>query len=213
MYRRALVLMAMSLVAVSFGFAKKKAKSTMPTYVLSARTVAVVIDPNAGVSVDDPRANEVAQQDVETALANWGRFATQPSTQSADLIIVVRKGHERLVNETISESRENNRPVSISPPHNGRPTVDQQEQPSIMPGDASTDSAGDPSHPQMEIGDRDDSFTVYEGGSGDALDKDPAWRYVAKDGLRSHSVPAVDAFRNAVAEADKAAAAAAAKKP
>lgn len=211
MYRRALALMAMSLVVVSFGFAKKKAKSTMPTYVLSARTVAVMIDPDAGMSIDDPRANEVAQQDVETALANWGRFAPQLSTQSADLIIVVRKGHQQLVNETIQDPRQSNRPGSANPTDNGVPTSAQHGQLSNLPGDASADSASAPSHPQMEIGDTDDSFTVYEGGgNGDALNKNPGWRYVAKDGLRSHSVPAVDAFRRAVEEADKAAAA---KKP
>jgi hypothetical protein len=210
MYRRAFVLLVMGLLVVNYGFAKKKTKSTMPAYVLNARTVAVMIDPDAGVSVDDPRANEVAQKDVETALANWGRFAPQLSTQGVDLIIVVRKGHERLVNETINDPRQNSRPGSVNTTDNGISVGAQHGQPSN--GDASADSAGEASHPQMEIGDTDDTFTVYEGGgSGDVLSKDPAWRYVAKDGLRSHSVPAVDAFREAVAEADKAAAAV--KKP
>ena len=60
--------------------------------------------------------------------------------------------------------------------------------------------------PQTEIGGADDSFTVFQGGVKDPLDGNPAWRYTAKDGLRPHSVPAVDEFRKALAEADKAAA-------
>jgi hypothetical protein len=47
---------------------------------------------------------------------------------------------------------------------------------------------------------------VYEGGGDRPLDRAPAWRYIAKDGLMPHSVPAVDAFRKAVADAEKAAA-------
>ena len=70
--------------------AKDKPKSTLPTYILQARTVSVIIDPTAGESLDDPRANEVAQRDVETALLNWGRFQPSPRWPATrgDLIIV-----------------------------------------------------------------------------------------------------------------------------
>ncbi len=44
-------LMAGLLVLPSLGFAKDKQKATLPDYVLQARTVAVVIDPDAGVSL------------------------------------------------------------------------------------------------------------------------------------------------------------------
>jgi hypothetical protein len=54
---------------------------------------------------------------------------------------------------------------------------------------------------------------VYEGKVAKPLNGAPGWRYVAEDGLHSHNVPAVDAFKKAVAEGEKAAAAAAAKKP
>jgi hypothetical protein len=65
----------------------------------------------------------------------------------------------------------------------------------------------------MEIGGVDDSFTVFDGRVAKPLNGAPGWRYMAPDGLRSHSVPAVEEFRKAVAAGEKAAAAAAAKKP
>jgi hypothetical protein len=87
MHRRAYAAaMAAGLLLPSLALAKDKAKSTLPTYVLEARTVSVVIDPDAGESLDDPRANEVAQRDVQTALLNWGRFQPVLSGQSADLV-------------------------------------------------------------------------------------------------------------------------------
>jgi hypothetical protein len=50
---------------------------------------------------------------------------------------------------------------------------------------------------------------VFEGKVESPLDGAPGWRYMARDGLKSHGVPAVDEFRKAVAAAEKAAA----KKP
>jgi hypothetical protein len=46
-------------------------------------------------------------------------------------------------------------------------------------------------------------FAVFRGKRDDALHSSPVWRYIAKDALRSPSVPAVDAFRKLIAEAEK----------
>jgi hypothetical protein len=204
MPKRVSTLLVLSLL-VSFGFAKDKAKKTMPAYVLRARTVAVIIEPGAGISIDDPRANEVAQKDVEAALLNWGRFDPVLTTQTADLIIVLRKGSGRQVDETIPDSRQNGRPGAITPSDNGVSVAGQHgPQPSVSdePGGGSGQV---PRQPEMEIGEADDLFVVYEGGVEHPLDAPPAWRYVGKDGLFPHTVPAVAAFRKAVADAEKAA--------
>jgi hypothetical protein len=60
----------------------------------------------------------------------------------------------------------------------------------------------------MEIGGADDSFVVFDGTVAKPLNGSPGWRYTAPDGLRPHSVPAVEEFRKAVVAADRAAAAA-----
>jgi hypothetical protein len=203
MLKRASTLFAVSLL-VTLGFAKDK-KNTLPAYVLSAKTVAVIIDPNAGISIDDPRANEDAQKDVETALLNWGRFEPVLSRQTADLIIVLRKGNGRTMNETIPDSRQNNQVGVMTPTNNG---VSMGGQNGPQPGISSRSGQQSPS-PQTEIG-QDDSFVVYKGGDERPLETSPAWRFLGADGLSPHSVPAVAAFRKAVENAEKAAAA---KKP
>ena len=70
--KRASALFAVSLL-VTLGFAKDKNPALLP-YALSAKTVAVIIDPSAGISIDDPRANQDAQKDVEGSPLSWGRF-------------------------------------------------------------------------------------------------------------------------------------------
>jgi hypothetical protein len=185
----------------TLGFAKDKKKTILPAYVLTARTVAVVIDPGAGLAVDDPRANQVAQVDVEAALRTWGRFEPVMSGQPADLIIVVRRGHGRMVQPTIRDPRQ-------SGPIDGSGGIGAEN--SRPPGLSGPASAPGPTsaapYPQTEIGSPDDSFIVYQGGVDKPLDSPPAWRYTAGDALQPHSVPAVEQFRKAVAEAEKAAA-------
>jgi hypothetical protein len=212
-------LLTMGLLVAVPVLAKSKDK-TLPPYILQAHTVAVIVEPGAGIDPEDPRANQVAQKDVETALMNWGRFTPVMGPVGADLIIVVRKGHRRLVDETISDPRQNSRVGVINPTDNGVGVGAQSGRPPgiggspsgpLQPGSQS--QAPQAPQTQMEIGGVDDSFTVFDGTVAKPLNGAPGWRYMAPDGLRSHSVPAVEEFRKAVAAAEKAAAAAAAKKP
>jgi hypothetical protein len=201
MPKRASIVLVLILL-VTPGFAKDKNKKTLPDDVLRARTVAVLIDPDAGVSLDNPRANQNAQKDVETALLNWGRLEPILATQTADLIIVIRKGNGRLVNDTINDPRQNNRAGAIDPSDNGL-SVGGQHGPS-SPSDPSNAGPQNP-RPQTEIGETNDSFAVYRGEGQNPLSAPPVWRYVAPDGLTPGLVPAVQAFRKAVADAEKAA--------
>jgi hypothetical protein len=210
-------------VPVFSALAKEKEKQgkSLPPYVLTAHTVAVIVDPSAGVDPDDPRANQVAQKDVETALANWGRFVPVMAAQDADVVIVIRKGHGHLVDQTINDPRQNSRVGVINPTANGVQIGAQHGQypNGQIPGQtSSTDELPPPGQPpgmpaggpQTEMGGVLDSFSVYEGHKANPAEWPAAWRRVEKNGLHSHDVPVVDEFRKAVAEADKAAAA---KKP
>jgi hypothetical protein len=206
MLNRAFALLAACLLLAAPGFAKDKPKVILAADVLNARTVAVVIDPDAGVSLDDPQANRVARADVENAFQKWGRFDPIQSTQDADLIVVLRKGNKHLVNPTITDPRQNRRPGTIE----GTDTsVNIGAQRGPRPNDSSIPDAGSADgspRPQTEVGGREDSFVVYAGRVDHPLDSAPVWRLIAKDGLRPHTVPAVDEFRKAIAEAEKAAA-------
>jgi hypothetical protein len=56
--------------------------------------------------------------------------------------------------------------------------------------------------PATGIGPAEDAFAVFKGGE-KSLFATPVWRYAGSDGL-SQTVPAVAAFKRAVAAADKA---------
>jgi hypothetical protein len=196
-YRRSLtvsILFLFCLVAV----AKDKKKVPLPADILQAHKVWVIVDPAAGVDVKDPNANVIARQDVENALRKWGRLDPVADVSTAELIITVRKGNGKLVQPTIAGT-----PINAPPPV------------IMQPSDSGINAAGrvgpqpppDP-HPQMEIGSTQDMFVVYRTSLGQSLDESldspPVWRYTSKDALTSPGVPAVDVFRKAVNDSEKA---------
>jgi hypothetical protein len=180
---------------------KDKKKILLPADVLEARSVLVVVDPDAGVAVDAPMANRTAQEEVEKALMNWGRFTIAPDASTADLIISVRKGNGRMAQQTVGGVPINNRPVILEPTDSGIGMGGHTGNPSQI-GDPTNPQPRTPS-PQEEIGQAQDTFVVYRGKRDNALDSPAVWRYSAKDALRSPGVPAVDAFRKLIAEAEK----------
>jgi hypothetical protein len=93
-----IVLILSSLVAAG----KDKKKATLPEDILKAHTVWVIVDPTAGVDIDDPNANRIARADVEKALVQWGRLEPVTNADMADLIITVRKGHDKIADGTMS---------------------------------------------------------------------------------------------------------------
>jgi hypothetical protein len=201
MPKRVSTLIALGLV-VTFGFAKDKTKATLPPYVLQARTIAVVIDRAANMSIDDPQANQTAQKDVEAALLKWGRFEPVSDRQTADLIVVVRRGNRRLMDEAVPDPRQNS---GINPIDHGGSIGPQRSSQPNLPSEPGAGPAQQTSRFPSDMEDAEDSFTVFKGDD-NPLYAAPAWKYVARDGLNPQSVPAVAAFKKAVAAADKAAA-------
>lgn len=178
--------------------AKDKKKSVLPDYVLAAQTVAVLIDPDAGIPVNDPGANKTAQDDVEKALMRWGRLRVTVDVGSADLVIVVRKGNKRVAQPTVGGEPTNDRPIVVQQTDNATHIGVQTGHPVDPP----------PGQPQGvglggEIASSDDVFSVYQGLLGTPLDRAPVWQYKAKDALKSPGVPAVGEFKKAVDEAVK----------
>ncbi len=193
------------LLAAGPASAKDKPKPLLPTYVMRARTVAVVIDPQSGVSLTDPNANEIARKDVEAALLDWGRLQPVISAHDADILIVVHRGNGKMVNRTTTNPRQNTPPGSVTPYDSGI-AIGAQHGHQPNPASQQDPMADDHPHSQEEIGDGNDSFTVYEGGpdAEDPLDATPAWKYSAKDALHPHTVPAVAEFKKAFTATEKA---------
>jgi hypothetical protein len=199
-YHRSLAL-SLLLTCCLFAAGKDKKKVILPKDVLDAGTVLVVVDPDAGIAVEAPNANRTAQQDVEKALMNWGRFTLASDVSTADLIISVRKGNGKVAQPTIGGVPANNRPVIFEPSDSGGTFGGHRGNPT-QAGDPTGAQPQNP-HPQVEIAPVQDMFAVYRGRRDNALDAPAVWRYNAKDALRSPDVPAVDVFRNLIKEAEK----------
>src|SRR6267143_2120048 len=101
----------------------KDKKKTLPDVVLRARTVLIVIRPDAGEPLDRPTANATARGNVEKALMEWGRLQPVMDGQQADLVIAVRAGTGRISGPTMKGG-----------PIDSRPTVGQQTDTGIRIG-------------------------------------------------------------------------------
>jgi hypothetical protein len=200
---RTYLLTAFMVVFAVAGLANKKEKKVLPETVLKAQTVTVVIQGDAREPMSDPNANLKVQQEVEKALMRWGRFRLVPDVQTADLVIAVQKGTGKVAEPTIGGGPVDNRPVIVEGTdnsirfggHQGTPPATTQ-----YPGpDTTRPSEG------TQIGGSDDRMTVYLGGVDYPLDGAPIWNYAGKDALKAPDVKAVEEFRKAIAEAEKAA--------
>ena len=200
MLGRKTVLFLLVPVFASLAIAGNKKKHVLPAFVVNARTVLVLIDPQAGTSPTAPLANKTAQQDVEKALMKWGRLTPVLEGQSPDLVIVIRKGSGKIAQGTVGGLPTNDRPViGQSTDASTRVAVQQGRSQNGIPSGAQDTTP----HPQAEIGAADDEFAVYDGQVDHPLERPSVWRYSADDALRSPDVPAVDKFRKAIEESEK----------
>jgi len=199
--RASMVLPFLSLLLVTQAQAKNKKKQLLPEDVLRAETVLVVIHPEAGEPLTNPRANRTAQEEVEKAIMKWARFKLVMDSQTADLIIAVRKGHA-------------SGPTIRNSPTDDRPVVAQQTDAQIRiggkqgrPPDLTDPGFGGPEsrrpHISNEVGPSEDIFEVYRGGVKYPLDRSPVWGYMAKDALEGPQVDAVEQFRKVITESEE----------
>lgn len=200
------ITMALALaLAAGTGSAKKKEKVLLPDFVLKAQTVVVLILPDAGEPMNDPFANRKAQEEVEKALMKWGRYRLTQDASTADLVIAVKKGSGKIANPTINGGPVDTRPGTIETTDNQIRIGAQQGRPPNGPESGDASGTGGRASPGMEVGSSDDMFKVFRADIYSGHDA-PVWQYVAKDGLKPPAVTAVEQFRKAVEEAEKAAA-------
>jgi hypothetical protein len=190
------------LLLISNAPAKDKKKSTLPEDVLRAQTVRVVIDPEAGEPIDQPRMNATARENVEKALMDWGRFRLVLDGEQSDLVIAVRTGNGQSMRPTIKGGPLDQRPGVAESTDSSIRIGGQRGQPPM--NDPSTYPQNQGPRVSNEVGPSDDMFAVYRG-TGDPLNSSPVWRMIRKDCLRptGSQVPAVEEFRKAITQAQK----------
>jgi len=203
--------LAMALVVISGGMAsaKKKEKAYLPDYVWKAQRVLVVILPDSGESVDAPNANRKTQEEVEKAFMKWGRYRLVQEASQADLVVGVRKGTGKIANQTVSGGPVDSRPATIETTDNQVRIGVQQGHPTDVTQDGTPPGMNGPNdraHTGVQVGAEDDVFKVFQGGVPYPVDNAPVWNYVSKDGLKPPGMAAVEQFRKAVEESEKAAA-------
>jgi hypothetical protein len=188
------------------GTAKDKKKNLLPADIVEARTVLVMVDPNAGILAEHPNANRMARQDVEKALMKWGRYSLVTESWNADLVITVKRGSGKVAQPTIGGVPMNNDPVVMEPGDSGGRIGGRQGNPQVLGGHTNPQPGGP--RPQVEVGESQDMFVVYRGNkenpSGSPLEAPAVWRYSATDALESPEVPAVDVFRDVISKSEKA---------
>jgi hypothetical protein len=181
----------LALVVLLTGSAVSKGKKPrIPDYVLHAETVIVAVEPDTGESLDDPRGNQQARENVERALSAWGRFRIVPDGQQSDLVVGVRIGTHNLV-----------RPTAKGGPFDDNIRIGQR--PQAPPLGGQTPDLDSRPRITNEVGPTADSFSVYRGGVANAFSSSALWRYSAKDCLRAPEIKAVGVFRKAIADAEK----------
>jgi hypothetical protein len=202
-------------VVISAGVAgaKKKEKVYLPDYVLKAKTVLVMILPDAGEPTDDPFANRRAQEEVEKAFMKWGRFQLTLDAELADLVIGVRKGTGKIANPTVNGGPVDSRPGTVEATDDairvgamkGRPP-DVTQPGGPIGANGTGGSTSDKPHTGVAVGAQGDMFKVFQGKVQYPMDNAPVWKYTEKDGLKAPEVMAVTEFRKVLQEAEKAAA-------
>ncbi len=212
--RLRVVLLTILLSAISLSVAVAKKKAQVPDFILKARTVCVIIDPDAGTSLNDPLANKTAQDEVEKALMTWARYQLIQESGRADLVIVIRKGAGKPVDRTIGNLPTNDRPVTVQQTDNAIRLGGQKGRAPGSPDQTMPQDTRPEQQTEVGPGVAQDSFVVYGPGNGAGPDmgsspgsqitsRNVGWRSMGKNILKSPDLAAVADFRKAVEETEK----------
>jgi hypothetical protein len=212
--RLRVALLTILLSAVSFSVAVAKKKAQVPDFILKAHTLCVIIDPDAGTSLNDPLANKTAQDEVEKAFMTWGRFRLIQEAGNADLVIVIRRGAGKPADRTIGNLPTNDRPVTVQQTDNAIRIGGQQGRAPGSPNQTMPQDTRPEQQTEVGTSVAQDSFIVYGPGNGtgpdmghtagaQTSDRNVGWRSMGKNILKSPDLPAVADFRKAVEETEK----------
>jgi hypothetical protein len=209
--RQRVALLAFLICSLSLSIAVAKKKPQVPDYILKAQTVCVIIDPDAGTSLNDPLANKTAQDDVEKAIMSWHRYSLVQEPGRADLVIVIRKGANKPVDRTIGNLPTNDRPVTVQQTDNAIRIGGQQGRAPGSPNQTMPQDTRPEQQTEVGTAVAQDSFVVYGPGNMDMGhsagsqmgDRNVGWRSMGKNILKSPEVPAVSDFRKAIEDTEK----------
>ncbi len=198
MLKRLILITICSVAVVSAGFAKDKNKSDLPTYILQAQTIRVVVSPNAGQSLNEPTANAAARDRVENTLQAWGRFKIVDEGD-ADLVVAVRASDGQIASPTLENGPTDTRIDNVQ---YGKISVGAQQGhgPAMSEPTVTPKSTGP--HLGKQIDGGKDVFEVYQGGPMYKMSAPPIWRYAAKNALKAPDMVAIREFRKAIAAAE-----------
>jgi len=164
-------------------------KKHLPDQLLKAQTVAFVVSVDPHEIAANPKIAETLQKELETAMANWGRYKLAPSA-TADLVIVAHMGHVNpptVVNRP--DKPEFTNPNTGPGPYPGTPGLPN-------PG------LGVPGREAAQLRAEEDTFEVYAART-DISDASRLWQYKGALALRGPKVAAIEKFRKAIEESEK----------
>ncbi len=193
--RRVVIIFFIALIFTYPAFCKdKKKKQVLPDAVLRAKTVAVIVDPDAGASIANPNEQVNARAAVENALRKWGRFSIVPTVgPDTDLVIEIRKASSS--STVIRGGGVNQRPpITIGGVGIGTPPVG---------AGAPAPSDGGP-RMGNEVGPNLDFFTVRLSNGDSDSSGTIVWRYSGRNVLNAPAVRAVEEFKKVLTESEEA---------
>lgn len=198
MFKRLILITACAVALAPRGSAKDKNKSDLPSSILEAQTVRVIVSRDAGQPLNQPTSNAAARDRVENAMQAWGRFKIVEEGES-DLVIAVRTSNGQIASPTLENGSTDTR---IGGVQYGKLTVGAQQGHGPAMSDPTVSPKSTGPHLGKQIDGGNDVFEVFQGGPMYKLASPPLWRYAGKNALKAPDMAAIREFRKAIAAAE-----------